>query len=100
LDTEGLDIRKEGDMATEKKPRKKTEGSGAKYAQRNLKNPAVQKKIAEKAYFRFLNRGHVPGEDQEDWLQAEKEVLEEFKAQTGTRRSPKRQTDPSKAPHS
>ncbi len=38
---------------------------------------SVQRKIAMRAYELYLNRGGVDGYAEEDWLQAEREILEE-----------------------
>lgn len=37
----------------------------------------MQEKIAERAYYNFLNRGSQHGSDLEDWYKAEQEVLAE-----------------------
>jgi len=37
--------------------------------------PTLQTMIAEAAYYRAEKRGFVPGYDQIDWLEAEKEIL-------------------------
>lgn len=37
----------------------------------------VPKKIARRAYELYLKRGGVNGYDMEDWLQAEREILQE-----------------------
>jgi hypothetical protein len=36
--------------------------------------PPRQEQIAERAYFRALNRGFEPGHELEDWLAAEAEI--------------------------
>lgn len=38
---------------------------------------SVQRRIAMRAYELYLHRGGVDGYAEEDWLQAEREVLEE-----------------------
>ena len=38
----------------------------------------LRRKIAERAYFYFLERGGEHGHDIEDWLRAEREVLTEL----------------------
>ena len=38
-----------------------------------------EQQIAERAYFRALERGFLPGYELEDWLQAEAEVMERYK---------------------
>ena len=44
-------------------------------------DPAAQRRqIEERAYARFLERGGVPGQDVEDWLAAEQEILAGTKA--------------------
>ena len=39
----------------------------------------IEDEINEVAYYRSENRGFVPGHEMDDWLAAEKEVLEGFK---------------------
>ena len=39
----------------------------------------IEHEINEVAYYRSENRGFVPGHEMDDWLAAEKEVLEGFK---------------------
>jgi hypothetical protein len=36
-----------------------------------------QDKIAEKAYYKYLEKGKKNGDDVNDWLEAEKEVIKE-----------------------
>lgn len=36
----------------------------------------VQRRIAETAYYRAQQRGFTPGNELEDWLEAEKEVIQ------------------------
>lgn len=49
---------------------------------RGNKKPAseyeIQQMVAEKAYFRALNRGFQGGDPVEDWLIAEREINEKF----------------------
>ena len=51
-------------------------------ATRGNKKPAseheLQQMVAEKAYFRALNRGFQGGDPVEDWLVAEREISEKF----------------------
>ena len=39
-------------------------------------SPDLQQLIAEAAYYRAERRGFAPGQEIEDWLAAEKEVME------------------------
>jgi hypothetical protein len=39
----------------------------------------LQESVKQKAYENYLKRGGTPGNDQEDWYKAEKEVLNQFK---------------------
>ena len=39
-------------------------------------NDDLQQRIAEAAYYRAERRGFTPGQEVEDWLAAEKEVME------------------------
>jgi len=43
-----------------------------------VKKEEIERKIAERAYFYFAERGYVHGHDFEDWIRAEKEILEEL----------------------
>ena len=45
-----------------------------------LSDEVVRQEIARRAYGRFCDRGCAPGEDVEDWLAAEREVLESRKS--------------------
>jgi Protein of unknown function (DUF2934) len=50
----------------------------------------IQKKIEERAYQLFLERGKKPGHAMEDWIRAEKEVNgHKEKAQTSSRHEEK-----------
>lgn len=42
----------------------------------NLSAPPTQEEIAQRAYEIFLARGGEPGRDEDDWRQAESELLE------------------------
>lgn len=41
-----------------------------------LSDPAIRERIAVRAYELHLERGRVPGYELQDWVQAEKEILE------------------------
>ena len=41
------------------------------------KNAPPQDKIRERAYELYESRGREPGQDEQDWLRAEKELLEQ-----------------------
>ena len=43
----------------------------------------LQPQIAEAAYYRAERRGFAPGQEVEDWLAAEKEILERSRAARG-----------------
>src|SRR5207247_657279 len=43
-------------------------------------SPELQARIAERAYNLYEKRGHQAGQDLEDWLQAEREVLQQEEA--------------------
>lgn len=53
-------------------------------------NEVLQKKIAEKAYSHFLQRGAVHGFDLDDWLRAEREVIEDEMKRRSPRKSVRR----------
>ena len=60
----------------------KGNGSSGLATARGNKKPAseheLQQMVAEKAYFRALNRGFQGGDPVEDWLIAEREINEKF----------------------
>ena len=43
----------------------------------------LRKLIAEAAYYRAKKRGFAPGHEEEDWIQAEAEVLGQMKSRVG-----------------
>lgn len=45
---------------------------------------ALKQEIARRAYVRFCDRGCAHGGDVDDWLEAEREVLESRKSETAT----------------
>lgn len=45
-------------------------------SQPSLTKEEINKKIEEKAYEIYLQRGCTPGNEEADWLEAEKEVME------------------------
>jgi hypothetical protein len=45
---------------------------------------ALKQEIARRSYVRFCDRGCAHGEDVDDWLEAEREVLESRKSETAT----------------
>ena len=53
---------------------------------RTTKAQPTQEEIALRAYHIFLERGGAPGNETEDWLRAERELLEESKK---SKRKPK-----------
>ena len=53
-----------------------TKNSAARLAMMR-KNAPPQDKIRERAYELYESRGREPGQDEQDWLRAEKELLEE-----------------------
>ena len=40
---------------------------------------AIENKVRQRAYELYLKRGGTPGNDQDDWLLAEKQILEQTK---------------------
>jgi hypothetical protein len=48
-----------------------------------LEEAEIRQWIAEKAYDLYMKRGGIQGYDVEDWLEAERRVLEEVKPRTG-----------------
>jgi hypothetical protein len=48
-----------------------------KTEQKTISTPITNEVIAEKAYRNFVHRGCVHGFDKDDWLRAEKELLDE-----------------------
>ncbi|MGR9087684.1 MAG: DUF2934 domain-containing protein [Gammaproteobacteria bacterium] len=40
----------------------------------NINNHAIRMMISEAAYFKAKSRGFAPGHEEEDWLEAEKEI--------------------------
>ncbi|MCD6595192.1 DUF2934 domain-containing protein [bacterium] len=65
-----------------------------------MNNDKIESKIAEKAYFYFIERGYKHGYDVEDWARAEKEIMLEIeshkKKKTASRTTGKRTTSSSK----
>ncbi len=57
----------------------KSEPAGSEDAARG--GQALRRRIAERAYERYIQRGQAPGHDVEDWLEAEHAVLEEASSQ-------------------
>ena len=53
-------------------------------------NEMLQKRIAEKAYLHFLQRGGVHGFDLDDWFRAEREVIEDEMKRRSHRKSTRR----------
>lgn len=49
-----------------------------------LDNGQLRQEIALRAYYRYCERGCTPGDDREDWLAAEQEVLAQQRAAAGT----------------
>ena len=41
------------------------------------KSPEIQTRIREVAYYRYVNRGRIPGYELSDWMEAEKIVMEQ-----------------------
>ena len=48
---------------------------------------STHNKIAEKAYFNYLNNGSKDGDDLNDWLTAEKEITETTKPKKTRKRA-------------
>jgi hypothetical protein len=48
--------------------------------------PLPHEEIALRAYYAFLGRGSIHGSDLDDWLQAEREVLQESKKRSARRK--------------
>jgi len=48
-----------------------------------LNGEALQRRIAKKAYERYLDRGQLDGYDVQDWLEAEQLVLAELGDEAG-----------------
>ena len=53
-----------------------------------MREPTFEE-IAEAAYHRYLKRGGDQGRDFDDWLEAERELLERRKSSTERRRNPR-----------
>jgi len=51
---------------------------GSRAAERRLSEPELQEQIRARAYELFELRGRLEGYDQEDWAQAEAEVMAKF----------------------
>jgi len=41
---------------------------------------ATRQQIQEKAYFNWINRGRVHGDDTNDWLEAEQQMVDSLRA--------------------
>lgn len=61
-------------------PRTRERSSPAAKKPRTAKTPPTREEIALRAYHIYLKRGGAPGNELEDWIRAERELLE----QTGT----------------
>jgi hypothetical protein len=57
-------------------PRKSDAVSPRPAASASSKKRPTQEEIAKKAYEIYLRRGGTPGNETEDWLQAERELME------------------------
>ncbi|NGZ97053.1 MAG: hypothetical protein CV089_13200 [Nitrospira sp. WS110] len=69
-----LSSTREGAMKRDRQTEKKYELNGVVQEGDDL---FVQKQIARRAYELYLERGGINGHEVEDWLQAEREILEE-----------------------
>ena len=66
--------------------RTRSSSSPAEKKSRAAKPAPTAEEIARRAYFIHLERGGTPGNQLEDWLRAERELLEESKK---SKRKPK-----------
>ncbi|MGC1617413.1 MAG: DUF2934 domain-containing protein [Candidatus Acidiferrum sp.] len=57
-------------------------GSSAKSKSPSVKKLSPQEKIAERAYEIYLERNGAPGNPLEDWVRAEREVLQKSRKTT------------------
>ena len=57
-------------------------GSSAKSKSPSAKKLSPQQKIAQRAYEIYLERNGAPGNPVEDWVRAEREVLEKSRKST------------------
>ena len=53
---------------------------GIEMPQATRNDAELQARIAEAAYYRAERRGFAPGQEVEDWLAAEKEIMEHISA--------------------
>jgi hypothetical protein len=67
-------------------PKAKAASSGAVKKPRKTGAQPTHEQIALRAYHIFLERGSTPGDPMEDWLRAERELMESSK---NSRRKPK-----------
>ena len=44
-----------------------------------MSDKELNRRIAERAYFLYLERGKIHGHDRDDWIRAEKEIRDERK---------------------
>jgi DUF2934 family protein len=59
-------------------PKTKTASSPAVKKSKKTKALPTYDEICLRAYHIFLERGGIPGNEQEDWLRAERELMEQF----------------------
>lgn len=59
---------------------------------RVAKNQPTQEQIALRAYQIFLERGATPGNEFEDWVEAERQLLENGKASENGHSKPRRKS--------
>ena len=67
-------------------PKAKAASSGAAKKPRKTGAQPTHEQIALRAYHIFLERGSTPGNPMEDWLRAERELMESSKS---SRRKPR-----------
>ena len=58
-------------------PKTKERSSPAARKPRTAKTPPTQEEIALRAYHIYLERSGAPGNELEDWIRAERELLEQ-----------------------
>lgn len=68
-----------GSMATRVRAKTLGKGSAARHGEGAAGNSLTvpDEQIAVRAYFLYLSRGAAPGHDLDDWLQAERELVEQ-----------------------
>ncbi len=60
------------------KETKESKKSNGAQAQNRPSESKIQEEIRTRAYYRFLERGGKPGNEWNDWFQAEREVKKQY----------------------